>query len=334
MKRFCLLIILILAVPFAGIGQEAGAQLDPYGRWESGVSEPWWFDDSLSKADIEVVKAKWHAIEKESATLSDGFAGDYFEGGETHGTYFRWAPRNGFVRLDVDKCAARVMGFSYGDTVWDRPFLTLVSKGIASSKGSHAHHKGAMKFALVTWRTIPYLMPESEIKAFCEYIAGLGKFNTGLQGNWDLWPFPFLSGRGTKTGTADDLPIVPAGYEHLVKRPIDALVVAVGARTVRRFRVDYDDAPHYESRLHVSVDAGRNKGVRSGMRFVVLDSDQDDELLITSVGMTRSSGVMVRFVEENPRAHFSKWKDYDRYSPVKVGWRFSTSIHKLLGRNN
>ena len=334
MKRFCLLITLILTVPFSGIGQEAGAQLDPYGRWENGVTEPWWFDDSLSKAEIEVVKAKWRAIEKESATLRDGFAGDYFEGGETHGTYFRWAPRNGFVRLDVDKCAARVMGFIYGDTVSDRPFLTLVSKGSASSKGSHAHHKGAMKFALVTWRTIPYLMSESDINAFCDYVAGLGKFNTGLQAGWDLWPFPFFTGRGTETGTADDLPIVPAGYEHLIKRPIDASVVAVGARTVRRFRVDYDDAPHYESRIHVTVDAGSSKGVRSGMKLLALDSDQDDELLITTVGRSQSSGILVRFVEEDPRAHFSQWKDYDRYNPVRVGWRFSTSIHKLLDRKD
>ena len=334
MKQFCLLIILILGLPIFGISQEDGAYLDSHGRWENGVGEAWWFDDSLSKADIEVVKTKWQAIAIEHATLSDGFAGDYFEGGETHGTYFRWAPKNGFVRVDVDKCAARVMGFSYGEIVSDRPFLTLVSKGGASSKGSHAHHKGAVKFALVTWRTIPYLMPESEIGAFCEYIAGLGKFNTGLQGGWDLRPFPFFTGRGTEVGTADDLPIVPVGYEHLVKRPIDALVVAVGARTVRRFRVDGDDSPHYESRLHVTVNAGRNQGVRPGMRFVVLDSDQDDELVITSVRMARSSGVMVRFVEEDPRTHFSQWKDYDRYSPVSVGWRYSTSIHKLLDRKN
>jgi hypothetical protein len=127
---------------------------------------------------------------------------------------------------------------------------------------------------------------------------------------------------------------VPAGYEHLIKRSIDASVVAVGPRTVRRFRVDYDESPHYESRLQVTLDAGRNQGLRTGMRLLVLDSDQDDELVITRVGMTRSSGVMVRFVEEDPRTHFTQWKDYERYDPVKVGWRLSTSIHKLLERGN
>ena len=335
MKRLCLLIILVLTVPFSGIGQEAGAQLDSYGRWENGVSEAWWFDDSLPKAEIEVLKAKWQAIEKESATLHDAFAGDYFEGGETHGTYFRWAPKNGFVRIDVDKCAARVMGFSYGDALPDRPFLTLITKVSGSSRGSHSHHKPATdRFALVTWRSIPYLMAEREIRAFCEYVAGLEKFNTGLRGHHDLWPFPFFTGRGTETGTADELPIVPAGYEQFVRRSIDASISAVGARTVRKFRVDYGDAPHYESRIQVTIDAGRNQGVRLGMKFVVLDSTEDDELVITSVGMKQSTGVMVRFVEEDPQTHFSQWKDYDRYSPVKAGWKVSTSIHKLLDRRN
>jgi hypothetical protein len=334
-KRFFLLTLSILAFAILVSGQQAEAQLDQYGRWENGVSEAWWFDDSLSKPEIEIVKARWRAIQNEFSHSNDGFAGEYFEGGETHGTYFRWAPKNGFVRVDVDKCAARVMGFSYGDALPDRPFLTLVTKGSGSSQGAHSHHKPAMnRFALVTWRSIPYLMVEQDIQAFCEYVAGLGKFNTGLHGHFDLWPFPFYTGRGTETGTADELPIVPAGYEHLVRRSIDASISAVGARTVRKFRVDYDDAPHYESRIHVTIDAGRNQGVRLGMKFVVLDSTEDDELVITSVGMKRSTGVMVRFVEETPQTHFSQWKDYDRYSPVKAGWKVSTSIHKLPGRQN
>ena len=335
MKRSCLLLITILLLAVSGVGQDSEAQLDQYGRWENGVSEAWWFDDSLSKADIAILKPKWREIETESTTLNDGFAGDYFEGGETHGTYFRWAPKSGFVRVDVDKCAARVMAFAYGDVVPQRPFLTLITRGSGSAKASHAHHpKTAQRFVLVTWRSIPYLMAERDIEAFCEYVAGLGKFNTGLQGNYDLWPYPFYTGRGTETGTADELPTVPHGYERFVKSSIDASIIAVGARMVRRFRVDYDDVPHYESRLHVTIDAGRDKGVRPGMRFVALDSDQDDELVITKVGISRSSGVIVRFVEEDPRKHFSQWKDYDRYAPVKEGWKFSTSIHKLLESRN
>jgi len=136
----------------------------------------------------------------------------------------------------------------------------------------------------------------------------------------------------------DELPIVPPGYERFVKRPINLTIASVGPRVVRRFLVAYDTNPQHESRTPVTISGGRLAGVTQGMKLLVLDSAESEEVVVRTVGMRTASGVIIRWVEENPKVHFGKWRDYPRYPPIEVGWKLSTSSYKLLDyartRNN
>jgi hypothetical protein len=90
----------------------ASAQLDQWGYWENGVTEHWWLaSEDFTAGDATNAVARWNQIGE--VKDKGAWAGDYFRGGETHGTYLRWSPA-GFVIAGVDKCAARVMTLAYG----------------------------------------------------------------------------------------------------------------------------------------------------------------------------------------------------------------------------
>ncbi len=80
----------------------------------------------------------------------------------------------------------------------------------------------------------------------------------------------------------------------------------------------------------MTISGGSSAGVKRGMKFHVLDSSKSDQVVVQRVGPRESSGVIVRWVEEDPRKRFTQWSDYPRYPAIKVGWRLTTSIYKYL----
>ncbi len=325
----CLLITTLMCGCLSGFvnGQAESPALDQ-DRWENGISEPWWFEDSATKQDIAAVKARWETINQENAKQgNEPRSGDYATGSSVHGSYLRWSPTSGFVLLHVDKCAARVMGFSYGSVRITPTTLELIPERNMASTSSHGHRPSTSnKFLFVKWRGVFYITRENQIGDFGDLVAGLGKFND--EGEWAL-PY-YVRLNSEQTGSIDELPIVPAGYERFIKRPIDLSITAVGRRTVRRLRVDYDAEPQYESRTAVTLDGGRAEGVKPGLKFWVVDSGESDQVVVHKVGLHSSSGVIIRGVEEDAKTHFSKWKDYDRYPIIKNGWRLTTSVRRLF----
>ena len=175
--------LLLMASPTAFA--QASAPIDQNGRWLNGVSEPWWFPESISKDDINNVQLKWAAIENENTTShSEEWTGNYFSGSDTHGSYLRWSKQNGFVLLQVNKCAAQVMSFSYGKVVSSADLIQLLPENAASERQNHQHAtQAATRFLPVSWRGDSYLVPEDDIADFGDYVAGLGKYNEGA-GNY------------------------------------------------------------------------------------------------------------------------------------------------------
>src|ERR1043165_8980865 len=86
----------------------AQAQLvDQWGAWENGITEHWWLS-SKTFTNEEAARAieQWQRIGAVNPTQASRWEGDYFAGGETHGTYLRWSRQDGFLIADVDKCQA------------------------------------------------------------------------------------------------------------------------------------------------------------------------------------------------------------------------------------
>jgi hypothetical protein len=106
-----LAILLALACPHS-----ASAQLDQWGYWDNGVTESWWLSSGdFSSEDAVNAVSVWKRIGVANQDVSGKpWAGDYFSGSDTHGTYLRWSEQAGFIIVHVDKCQAKVMGVTYG----------------------------------------------------------------------------------------------------------------------------------------------------------------------------------------------------------------------------
>jgi hypothetical protein len=321
----------------------ARAQQDEWGFWQNGVTESWWLnskDFSLAEATGGV--ERWKAIGEEYAAgraAAGTWAGDYFRGGDTHGTYLRWSPRTGFVIAHVNKCAAQVTGLVYG-RVEATPtlvqFFPELDKRPASGHGGHGEHRtppaprAVIRYVPVEWRGERLLIAEDEMADFGDYVAGLGNYNGEVL--MFLLDYNYFF-RGPDTdGVRDNAPpVVPPGYEHFIKQPIEARVTAVGRREFKR---DYTIEGAHTSRTfaHASVtrltiNAGTERGVTNGMAFRVTRPDEGDMVFVLRAGRRTSTAIVVRDVDERGAETF-----YDNgeagerpHSKASRGWRLTTS---------
>lgn len=324
--------------------QTPGADVDEHGRWINGVTESWWHDpEQFSAGEVAAARALWRRIGAENGgAKSHAWAGDYFVGGETHGTYMRWSPRAGFVIVGVDKCRATVMGLAYGGValaggaVEFRPELRrhFGHDGHELKARDHGGAHAAMKYLPVAWRGERLMIGEGEIGDFGDYAAGLGDYNGLL-----VSPFPDLSHFFHRLGpdagvAAGETPRVPPGYERFIKRPVEAAITSVGRRRVATdYSVEFTSdimsfsLPYERASLTtVTVNVGAEHGVKPGTFLRIARPDHGEFVRLTRVGPRSSVGVLARDLDERGRETFY---DHDiggerSYPKVAPGWRLTT----------
>jgi hypothetical protein len=316
---------------------EALAQLNEEGRWVNGVTESWWMDDGITGEEASGAAARWKAIGDGLARAdAGGWAGDYFRGSETHGTYLRWSPR-GFVIANVDKCRAAVMGLTYG-RVEATPtlvqFFPELDKGAARSHG-HGHQqqhapRAVIRFVPVEWRGARLLVAEDEMGDFGDYVAGLGDYNGASDFIFlEYTAFFTRSGGGGRGGGAAP-PVVPPGYERFIRKPIEARVIAVGHRVLKK---DYSIDSKHSSRsferaslTRVTISAGTEQGVKEGMLFRAARPEGGDTVVVLRAGRRTSAAAVVREIDGRGREFFYDHEFRERRHPrVARGLRLTTS---------
>lgn len=336
--RIVLLTGLTIALSLIVNGQLA-PELDGYGRWVNGVTEPWFFPEDLPKDARAEVQSKWLQLGLEATSHEEGgWTGDYFVGGDTHGDYLRLG-RTGFVVFRVNKCAASVMGFTYGSVVQSSTLIQLLPQKAEHSSRSHRHDtQPATRYLPVTWRGAKYLVPENAIAAFGNYVAGLGEFNDV---NSTLVEFaPFFQKSEIPGSEADVIdrfdasspsqfvaPNFPPGYERFIKKPIEAQIIALGRPYIKH---DPDNEWWNKLVLPVTISVGRDRDLKPKLvlRIVGVAAPGETELVsITRVNRRTASGVIERSVRKLPCVKFDKSDDCKdpEYAPVEVGWRLTTN---------
>lgn len=322
---------------------EASAQLDADGRWVNGVTESWWMDDGITSADAGVAAARWKEIGDELARGdSEVWGGDYFRGGDTHGTYMRWSPRAGFVIARVDKCRAAVMGIVHGRVEATTGLVRFFPEFEKEAVRSHGHHAAAqqaarprdvIRFVPVRWRGERLLVAEGEMEGFGDYAAGLGEYN-GYTDFMYVEHTTFFSRSGAREGDArpGDAPVVPPGYERFLKRPIEARVTSVGRRVLRRnYTVNGGHTSQtfgHASLTHVTIDAGTGQGVKAGMVFRVTRPGEGDTVVVLRAGRRASTAAVIRDVGDGgAETFYDNSESRERqHSTVARGWRLTTSL--------
>jgi hypothetical protein len=338
---------ILIGLSLLSLQMTALAQRDQWGYWNNGVTESWWFSaEEFTAEEAADAVARWNAIGADNGLQGASvWAGDYFSGGDTHGTYVRWSQKSGYLMAHVDKCQAKVMGLSYG-RVEVMPariaFYPDLDKVIRKSHvSSHLHSRNpptVIRYVPIKWRSKLFLVDESEMSDFGDYLVGLGKFN-GREGFLDLEYERFLARATNKTKdnrvdehlavSDSDQPIVPIGDEHFLKKPVEAAVTSVGkTRVARSYSYEtLDGAAITHERVlltFVSVNAGIDKGLKYGMFLRVVNSATGDSVRIVRVGRSSSTGVVIRDLPQEGEPTSEETEERPP-SKIKAGWQLTTS---------
>lgn len=303
------------------------SQAHNYEKWDTGSGEPLWVNlKDFSKQELDTAIGLWNKIENDNRTgNSREWTGYYFKGDVIHSTVLRWSPEAGFIMVEVDNCAATLMGLAYGKVIVSPELLEFIFEYHKAS-ASHSHTKAhrpapaIKKFIPVRWGSAEYLIDEVQIADFGDYVGGFGRYNHRFP---EVGGIDFFARRITQPqNNVEELPQVPSIYKRFIKKPIDAEIKVVGVPEIRRVR-DYDDTWAYQSHTPVAINVGSLNGVKRGMNFRVLSSDQAEVVTIIRVSKHSSEGVIVRSLDENKQ-------EYEIDPKIRPGWLLSTSFHKII----
>lgn len=324
MKRFYahLMLLICLGLPFL-----LKAQTAEFDQWPDQISgyggQPMRIEfGCFSRATAATVSAKWNRIATEIGNSStDEWAGEYTFGSEgegTHETRVRWAPDAGFVILGIYSCHPMVTDLGWGKVSFDAQRLIFTPVVILDQilKEGHPTHsycghvlqRLSANFIPVKWGSAHYLVPEPDLKAFCEeYVAGLS-VNVEGQEPRDIMPLIKHAERGENLEKG--LPILPPKYSHLVKSPIDVEISAIISESYKSETNDSLD----EFEVKAKVNVGKKSGLKKGMILKVVGSTESDRFVVVKVTKDFSIVVTHRAGDE-----------IKELTPIASGLRLSTS---------
>jgi hypothetical protein len=232
----------------------------------------------LSASAESIAESKREAILAEIKKLPEhAWSGDYYAGdGLGVNTALLIAPDSGYL-FEWRGCLG----------LYDRNYgmVTSTNGRIRLSFTFENVRKGfqgiAPELVPVAWGSRRYLVPADDVVGFCNHVNAGREPRNGSRGF-------YLLRRGDEKKKSTGLPKLPAEYtQYLLAKPIKAEIIAVGASTTRPSAVDwkFKDTP-------VTLDAGKNHGVRVGMELVVTKPRNTVESVrVVKVDETRVAGV-------------------------------------------
>lgn len=260
------------------------AQLDTSEKWETGTYEAWFLNyKRYSKSDVLAAQVKWRALEAEEA--ANEWAGVYTpicDDCEVSLDKLRWTPKSGFIKFYVYTCQPELRALDFGSAVESLTTVYLFPEYPADSGRSP---RPAMQYLKVKWGERHYLIAEDKIGEFCDWVAGVEVHNR----NEVLGVKDFYLKDSDAEKSVTGLPLLPRGYKHLLKRPIEATIIAIGKSYIER---DEDvEGCMNRAVMPVTLNVGSANGVAVGMKFNSVTEDQLDAFIITSVGNHSSRAV-------------------------------------------
>jgi hypothetical protein len=332
-SRFVLLIGLVVAMALGLRTTAAGQSAEGDQRWilwKNGVGIRWLMYH-LEKSEAEFLKAKWDAIGHIDGAR---FEGDYIVPAYMSGYFLRWSKEKGYVFVryfDVEHPCY----FTFGDVKVTEASVQFIQKGSASRSVCPSSDDGAPADEWVFAVDGRFLIPRSRLRDFADYYCGFGEYNGSNRRLESLIPYAIRPGPGPK-GTPTF--VFPTEFSKFIKSPLTGQITSVG-KTLKRKSKIFSFGTDYETVTPVTIDVGRDRGLRRKQEFVLLTEDDDyssETLIVESVGKFRSRGIVVRKIDENGKVGFSVWNEgksefeTKEFKKLRPGIRVTTSpIAKL-----
>ena len=190
--------------------------------------------------------------------------------------------------------------------LYDWNYGTLaVTNGTIRLSFTYRNERGALEglapeLTPVQWGARHYLIPSDGIREFCNHV------NQGWEPRGDMHGLDLLR-VGDEKRPVSGVPTVPEEYRvYLLSAPVAAEITRVDRVDTQR------NADNTQSRVTtVTLNAGRDKGLRVGIELVVVKPESIcEDVRITRVDDTTSEGVVEQTNNDDPEP--------------KKGWRLST----------
>lgn len=249
-----------------------------------------------SENDIRLAKAKYRRIAEE--TLSHEWSGSYTRETMLGSAELTWS-RSGYVYTYVYHTLANI---DYGKVIDNGDSITLVSERYPSGKPNDFL---GSKLVRVRFGERRLLVAKGDLRDFAAYAAGL-----------DVPSKPTDKERFTEEGyvwqkvgdegkPVADMPTYPSAYARLVRNPIRARVISIGALKVKR---ETPTTAGEHSRM-LALSTGYKYGVSAGMTFWI--DDLEERVEIVSVGPYRSTARLSRPIIDG-NEHCDRYEDGDQ----------------------
>ena len=328
MKAIYLLVFIILTglLVAAQTPQQDMERLDQYGNWIHGEGEPWSMDSKkYTSEQAKVFRKRWADLEKATKETTDEWAGEYsVPGAELSVVSLRWTSESGFAFLYVNTCMAKVMILSYGGVYADSAEVMLLPEISLPSRDKRDEYFLEMlspKYIPVKWDGLHYLIAEGDLKNFFDRFAGRVVYREDAEPK-SIRLFR-KSGDEGQHESLDNM-IVPYGYDKYIRKPIQASITKVGKEKITHGTEEFDADEQFVETT-VVINAGSAKGVKVGMEFGNLSSENDDSVKVKRVFKDYSTGVITR-----PLCGDKKTEEEDescenlRKNKIKAGWKLTT----------
>jgi hypothetical protein len=304
-----------------------------HGDEEIQFNKTWELPSDTTKEEAAALNARWKALGEELKSTQSEFAGTYFEGGGTRQSHLRWAPGGGFVYLYVYERFA-VLDFSYGKVeVSPAAVVFTVERERRGLESAHPPSPMPRRWVAARWKLLNYLVPEKEMTDFGMYVGGFGRYNDFNGPCCEFTPFLMDKPRRAPQ-TSFDVPLTPAPYARLMRRPVEATIRFVGRkRVVKDYGLEgelYSQWFERASLTPVTFDAGRGRGLKPGLLLRLVGEPDGQYFKVTRVGASHSEGVVVRHVYDDGETYYDSGSGGEEprkkfYPPVRVGTRVTSA---------
>ena len=267
---------------------EALKYFDENKRWYNEFTEHWFYFFDISEEEIRDSISLWEEIGEDLANSTNKLEGTYESGDTIHGSYLRWSEKSGFVWLVVNKCNGGPMQIIEGRVLVTPISVKFIPEKTKGGSSSHSHHNSKAQdreYLFVKWRDVGHLIEPEDISKFADYTAGLNYSTIEAYENSLAFFSKVLQ---PYKGSANELPVFPAGYESFVKKPFQGKIISIG-KTYRRAKPEQldDEGKPFEENYddlvtEVKLDIGKSSGITPGVfiRFAVGKDDYTNEGLV------------------------------------------------------
>lgn len=287
--------------------------------WPEGFLRPRY--DRYTSVNLDRFKNILQDIESSPKTTD--WEGTYWHDRTELGTTQLRLRGSAYVTYYVYSCFPELRWISYGnvtdftDTVQTEIEFNSVAP-LSRSKTTHVK---------VFWGNRRYLVEESSLAAFAEKAAGIFVEPESMDHpNFEKWSNYWVNGIFEEPLLG--LPTFPSRYAHLARQPIHGEIVYVGKPSKKDdFEIKTANSTQYFSKAvlyAVSVNRGKNQGVKTGMIFYLPATD--DTVYIKSVGATKSVGFVIRYQDESGGEDcVSESGETQKCKPIRVRMKVQTS---------